>query len=122
MDKLKEIFKVIRNDFREVVPPLVATINEEHHYEVWAKFKEKETFFGKVIMHEDRVEVAFYPDMKRETEWALFPGDIFRRMEGRFDAEISDLSPELASNIQEVITNLLDYFRMEQLLGKESEF
>lgn len=122
MEKLKEIFKVIRNDFRAVVPPLTATIDEEHHYEIWAEFKDKKTFFGKVVMHTDAVEIAFYPHIPRETEWALFPGDIFKRMENRFDTTISDLSPELAGQIREVIDNLIDYFRMEQLLGKEHSF
>ena len=41
MEKLKEIFKVIRNDFRAVVPPLTATIDDEQQYDIWAEFKDK---------------------------------------------------------------------------------
>ncbi len=122
MDKLKRMFKDIRNDFRNYVPPLTATIDEEHHYEVWAEYADKKTFFGKVVLHTDTVEVAFYPDISRETEWTLFPGDIFKRMEGRFDCEIKFLSPELQGNIQEVIENMVDYFRENQFLGKDTEF
>lgn len=117
MEKLKRIFKDIRNDFRNYVPPLTATIDEEHHYEVWAEFNGKQTFFGKVIMHADTVEIAFYPDIDRETEWINFPGDIFKRMEGRFDCQIKDLSPELQANVKEVIVNMVSYFRMNQLLA-----
>ncbi len=119
MEKLKEIFKVIKNDFHKNVPPLTEKINEEHHYEVWANYDGKETFFGKVIMHKNIVEIDFYPDLDRETEWALFPGDIFKRMEDRFNAGIMDLSPELQDNIVEVIDNLIDYFRTNKLLPPE---
>ena len=62
MDKLKEIYKVIKNDFRKCVPPLIEKIDQEHHYEVWANYDGKETFFGKVIMHKNIVEIDFYPD------------------------------------------------------------
>ena len=68
------------------------------------------------------VEIAFYSHISRETEWTLFPGDIFKRMENRFDAEIEDLSPELQGNIEEVISNMIDYFRMEKLLDPDTEF
>ena len=51
MDKLKRMFKDIRNDFRNYVPPLTATIDEEHHYEVWAEYEGKKPFFGKVVLH-----------------------------------------------------------------------
>lgn len=117
MQKLKEIFKTIRNDFHAVVPPLTATTDQEHHYEVWAVFNDQKTFFGRVIMHAETVEISFYSDMSRETEWRLFPGDIFKRMENRFECQIRDLSPELQQNIQEVIGNLIDYFRMNHLLA-----
>ena len=100
MDKLKRIFKDIRNDFRNYVPPLTATVDEEHHYEVWAELDGKRTFFGKVILHTGKGELSFYPDIDRETEWALYPGDIFKRMVGKFECEVKTLSPELQENIQ----------------------
>lgn len=117
MQKLHEIFKTIRNDFHAFVPPLIATIDQEHHYEVWAVYNDKKTFFGKVEMHAETVEVSFYADMSRDTEWTLFPGDIFKRMENRFSCQIRDLSPELQHNIVEGIRNLIDYFRMNNLLA-----
>ena len=122
MQKLKEIFKTIRNDFRTVVPPLNNVVDEEHHYEVWADYQGKKTFFGRIIMHQDEVELSFFADMTRETMWTLFPGDIFKRMEHTFDCRINDLSPELNANIIEVIDNLIDYFRIEHLLGPQTEF
>lgn len=122
MHKLKDIFKTIRDDFRAFVPPLTVTMDEEHHYEVWAEHGGKKTFFGKVILHTDMVELAFYPDISKETEWTLYPGDIFKRMEGRFDIQISDLSPELQGNIKEVIGNMVDYFRMTGYLAPEKTF
>ncbi|MEG1617695.1 MAG: hypothetical protein RR202_08005 [Bacteroidales bacterium] len=118
MEKLKVIFKRIREDFKDQVPPLTATIDQEHHYEVWAINGDKKTFFGKVIMHADYVELSFYKDLSRETEWTLFPGDIFKRMEDRFSCDIPDLSPELQGNIKEVIGNLIDYFKMNGYLPK----
>lgn len=122
MHKLKEIFKDLRKDFKGFVPPLTATIDQEHHYEVWAKYKDKDTFFGRVILHAETVEVSFFWDMSRESEWTLFPGDLFKRVENRFECQISDLSPELQQNIREAIQNLIDYFRTNHLLGAASEF
>ena len=122
MDNLKRMFKDIRNDFRNYVPPLTETMDEQHHYEVWAEYNGKKTFFGKVVLHADTVEIAFYPDIDRETEWTLFPGDIFKRMENKFECEIQFLSPELQGNIKEVIVNLLDYFRENELFCKYTEF
>lgn len=121
MHKLKEIFKTVRNDFRTVIPPLSETIDQEHHFEVWAIYNNKKTFFGRVIMHAETVEISFYSDMSRETEWTLFPGDIFKRMEDRFECQIRDLSPELEQNILEVIHNLVDYFRLHKLLAPAPE-
>ena len=60
MDKLKRVFKDIRDDFRNYVPPLTATIDQEHHYETWANYKDKKCLFGRVIMHADNVEVALF--------------------------------------------------------------
>lgn len=117
MQKLQRIFKTIRDDFHSVVPPLTATIDQEHHYEVWAIYEGKKTFFGRVEMHAETVEISFYSDMSRDTEWTLFPGDIFKRMEDRYSCQIKDLSPELQHNIIEGIRNLVDYFRMNHLLA-----
>lgn len=118
MQKLQKIFKTIRDDFHAVVPPLTATIDEEHHYEVWAINDNKKTFFGRVIMHQDHIELSFYSGISKETEWTLFPGDIFKRLEeDKYYCEIKDLSPELQANITEAINNLIDYFRMHHLLA-----
>ena len=108
MHKLKDIFKVIRNEFRLVVPPLTATIDGEHHYEIWAEFNGKKTFFGKVIMHEDDVVLSFYPEIDKEDKWDIFAGDIFKRLDDNFSCSIKDLSPELSSQIKDAIYNLID--------------
>jgi hypothetical protein len=119
MQKLQRIFKVVRDEFHALVPPLTATVDQEHHYEVWAEYDGKKTFFGKVVLHKDTVQIAFYPGISRETEYTLFPGDIFKRMEDALQCQIADLSPELESNIIEGIRNLVDYFRAHHLLAPE---
>lgn len=116
MEKLKEIFKVIREDFHAVVPPLVAKIDQEHHYEVWAVANGKETFFGKVVMHKDYIELAFYPDLSRETKWELYPGFMFDLLEETSDCVFKDLSPEMRKGIAESIGNLVNEFKLRGLL------
>ncbi|MGL5681820.1 MAG: hypothetical protein ACRDDZ_02030 [Marinifilaceae bacterium] len=116
MERLKQMFKVVRDDLRENVPPLTEEINQEHHFEVWAENNGKKTFFAKVILHETMIELAFYPKLTYELEWELFPDDIFKRMQGTFDVGIMDLTPELRANIKEVIANLIQYFQEKKLL------
>jgi hypothetical protein len=67
MQKLQRIFKVVRDEFHALVPPLTATVDQEHHYEVWAEYDGKKTFFGKVVLHKDSVQIAFYSGISRET-------------------------------------------------------
>ncbi|MDO5570550.1 MAG: hypothetical protein Q4F97_03680 [Bacteroidales bacterium] len=122
MHKLKVIFKRIINYLHAAVPPLYLKIDQEHHYEVWAKNDNKETFFAKVVLNESSADLAFYKDLTREEEWLMFPGDIFKRMENTFECHISDLSPELEDNIKEVIDNLLQYFVDNKLLPPPEKF
>ena len=120
MEKLKKIFKDIRDDFRNYVPPLTTTIDEPHHFETWAEFKDKKCFFGRVIMHADKVEVAFFGRFDKETRTDYIAGDDFQRTGDYYVYEFSDLNPELQSNIKESIKNLVDYFRSHRLLEVEN--
>lgn len=120
MDKLKRIFKDIRDDFRNFVPPLTATVDEEHHYEVWAIYKDKKCFFGRVIMHADKVEVTFFGRFDKAIRTDYIAGDDFKRNGDYYVYEFNDLNPELHSNIKESIKNLVEYFRMEKILVKEN--
>ena len=121
MDKLKRVFKDIRDDFRNYVPPLTATIDQEHYYEVWEEYKDKTCFFGRIIMHADKVEVAFFGRFDKETRVDFIAGDDFQRTGDYYVYEFSDLNPELHSNIKESIKGLVDYFRMHKLLEPENE-
>ena len=101
MDKLKRIFKDIRDDFRDYVPPLTATIDQEHHYEVWADYKDKKCFFGRVIMHADKVEVAFFGRFDKETRADFIAGDEFQRTGDYYLLEFDDLHLEFHGKIKE---------------------
>lgn len=121
MDKLKRIFKDLRDDFRNYVPPLTATIDEEHHYETWAIYKDKKCFFGRVIMHADKVEVAFFGRVTKEIRTDYIAGDDFKREGDYYVYEFSDLNPELHSNIKETIVNMVEYFRSLHLLEPKND-
>ena len=121
MDKLKRMFKDIRDDFRNYVPPFTATIDEEHQYEVWAEFKDKKCFFGRVIMHADKIEMAFFGRFDKETRVDFIAGDDFKRTGDYYVYEFSDLNPELHSNIKETIVNMVEYFRIHHLLAPQND-
>ena len=60
MEKLKRIFKTIRKDFHDFVPPLTVKVDQEHHYEVWAINEGVANLFGKIVLHSTYVELSFY--------------------------------------------------------------
>ena len=66
MEKLKVIFKRIREDLKDNVPPLNITVDQEHHFEVWYTEKDKKHFFSSVILHQDFVQLTFFPDVPNE--------------------------------------------------------
>ena len=63
MDKLKVIFKRIREDFKAYVPPLTETVDQEHHYEVWYITDKEKLFFGSIVLHQDYAEITFLSDI-----------------------------------------------------------
>ena len=115
------MFKDIRDDFRNYVPTLTATIDQEHHYEVWAEFKDKKCFFGRVIMHADKIEMAFFGRFDKETRVDFIAGDDFKRTGDYYVYEFSDLNPELHSNIKQTIVNIVEYFRIPHLLSPQND-
>ena len=122
MEKLKRIFKTIRDDFHDNVPPLTVKVDQEHHYEVWAVNGGVANLFGKLIMHENYVELEFYSHIDLDTEVDLFPSEMFKLMDSHFVLHINDLTPGLQENIVEAIGNLIDYLRQEKLLSPDEMF
>ena len=122
MEKLKRIFKTIRDDFHDQVPPLTVKVDQEHHYEVWAVNGGVANMFGKVVMHEYFVELSFYSNIDLDTEYDLFPTEMFKLMDTHFVLHINDFTPWLQDNIVEAIGNLIDYLREEKLLPLDEMF
>ena len=122
MEKLKRIFKSIRKDLHDNVPPLTIKVDQEHHYEVWALNGGVANMFAKVVMHDYFVELEFYSNIDLDTEYDLFPTEMFKLMDTHFILHINDLTPGLQENIVEAIDNLIDYFREEKLLPPDEMF
>ena len=97
-------------------------MDAEHHYDVWAVNGGVGNMFGKVVMHEYFVELSFYSNIDLDTEYDLFPTEMFKLMDTHFVLHINDLTPWLQDNIVEAIGNLIDYLREEKLLPLDEMF
>ena len=65
MEAVNSVYKEVKKMFQTAVPPYVATVNDDYHYEVWAIKKQagesqvSEELLGYVAKHEDSVTVGF---------------------------------------------------------------
>ena len=65
MEIVNSTYREVKKMFQTAVPPYVATINDDYHYEVWAikkqvgEVNDSEELLGYVAQHEDCVTVGF---------------------------------------------------------------
>ena len=93
MEKLKRIFKTIRKDFHDFVPPLTVKVDQEHHYEVWAINEGVANLFGKIVLHSTYVELTFYSTIDIDQELELFQIRLFKYSDHPCVRNINRLTP-----------------------------
>ena len=51
MEAVNSVYKEVKKMFQTAVPPYVATVNDDYHYEVWAIKKQAGEYpsFGRII-------------------------------------------------------------------------
>lgn len=116
MDAINSIYKDVRRMFQSAVPPYVATINDDYHYEVWAvkqqtgESQSSEELLGYVAKHDDNVTVGFNNKLGEEARKRLFSALLLTKMNGHGRISIHRMTHQLHADLQEAIANLMRYY------------
>ena len=116
MDSISSIYKDIRRMFQSAVPPYVATINDDYHYEVWAikqqagQSQSSEELLGYVAKHDDSVTVGFNNKLGEEARKRLFSALLLTKMNGHGRISIHRMTHQIHADLQEAIANLMRYY------------
>ena len=116
MDVINSLYKVIRRMFQSAVPPYVATINDDYHYEVWAikqqagQSQSSEELLGYVAKHDDSVTVGFNNKLGEEARKHLFSNLLLTKMNGNGRISIQRMTHQLHTDLQEAVANLMRYY------------
>lgn len=116
MDSISSVYKEIRQMFRSTVPPYVATINDDYHYEVWAvkqadgEPQASEELLGYVAKHDDSVTVGFNNKLGEEVKRRLFSSLLLSKMNGHGRICIHRMTRQVHADLQSAIENLMRYY------------
>lgn len=116
MDAINSIYKDIRRMFQSAVPPYVATINDDYHYEVWAvkqqtgESRSSEELLGYVAKHDDSVTVGFNNKLDEQARKHLFSNLLLTKMNGNGRISIHRMTHQLHTDLQEAVANLMRYY------------
>lgn len=116
MDAINSIYKDIRRMFQSAVPPYVATINDDYHYEVWAvkqqtgESRSSEELLGYVAKHDDSVTVGFNNKLDEQARKHLFSNLLLTKMNGNGRISIQRMTHQLHTDLQEAVANLMRYY------------
>lgn len=101
---------------QSAVPPYVATINDDYHYEVWAVKKSaasssgSEELLGYVAKHDDSVTIGFNNKLDEEVKRKLFSPLLMALMNGHGRIRIQRMSRQLHADLQSSIERLMHYY------------
>ncbi|MDM8268169.1 hypothetical protein QUW50_03835 [Barnesiella viscericola] len=116
MDAINSIYKDVRRMFQSAVPPYVATINDDYHYEVWAvkqqtgESRSSEELLGYVAKHDDSVTVGFNNKLDEQARKHLFSNLLLTKMNGNGRISIQRMTHQLHTDLQEAVANLMRYY------------
>lgn len=116
MDAINSIYKDVWRMFQSAVPPYVATINDDYHYEVWAvkqqtgESRSSEELLGYVAKHDDSVTVGFNNKLDEQARKHLFSNLLLTKMNGNGRISIQRMTHQLHTDLQEAVANLMRYY------------
>lgn len=116
MESVSSIYKEIRRMFQSAVPPYVATINDDYHYEVWAVKQQaggaqtSEELLGYVAKHNDSVTVGFNNKLGEEVKRRLFSDLLRTKMNEHGRIAIHRMTHQLHTDLQSAIESLMHYY------------
>jgi hypothetical protein len=106
MADLKAVFNALYPLLKRYVPPLVATIDKEDHYELWSKKpavvlgrKRDQTFFASIVIRRDYVGLYYMPVYTDTDLRALFAPELLKLLKGKSCFYIRKPTPELLTQI-----------------------
>lgn len=115
MEIVNSIYREVKKMFQTAVPPYVATINDDYHYEVWAikkqvgEVNDSEELLGYVAQHEDCVTVGFNNKLDEKIKEEVFSKLLLEKMiYGRI--RIHRMTHQLHDDLQNAIANLMRYY------------
>ena len=114
MEAVNSIYKEVKKMFQTAVPPYVATVNDDYHYEVWAIKKQagesqvSEELLGYVAKHEDSVTVGFNNKLGEKIRGRKMDWSQQAHIHGRI--RIHRMTHQLHIDLQNAIENLMRYY------------
>lgn len=116
MNVVNSVYKEIKRIFQSAVPPYVATINDDYHYEVWAVKKQadgvtpSEELLGYVAQHDDSVTVGFNYKLSEHIKKEAFSELLLGKMNVYGHIRIHRMNHQLHVDLQNAIANLMRYY------------
>lgn len=113
MEAVNSIYKEVKKMFQTAVPPYVATVNDDYHYEVWAIKKQagesqvSEELLGYVAKHEDSVTVGFNNKLGEKIRKEAFSSLLLAKMNIHGRIRIHRMTHQLHIDLQNAIENLM---------------
>ena len=103
MEAVNSVYKEVKKMFQTAVPPYVATVNDDYHYEVWAIKKY-------VAKHEDSVTVGFNNKLGEKIRKEAFSSLLLAKMNIHGRIRIHRMTHQLHIDLQNAIDNLMRYY------------
>ena len=116
MEAVNSIYKEVKKMFQTAVPPYVATVNDDYHYEVWAIKKQagesqvSEELLGYVAKHEDSITVGFNSKLGKKIRKEAFSSLLLAKMNIHGRIRIHRMTHQLHIDLQNAIENLMRYY------------
>ena len=116
MEAVNSVYKEVKKMFQTAVPPYVATVNDDYHYEVWAIKKQagesqvSEELLGYVAKHEDSVTVGFNNKLGEKIRKEAFSSLLLAKMNIHGRIRIHRMTHQLHIDLQNAIDNLMRYY------------
>ena len=104
MEAVNSVYKEVKKMFQTAVPPYVATVNDDYHYEVWAIKKQagesqvSEELLGYVAKHDEKIRKEAFSSL------------LLAKMNIHGRIRIHRMTHQLHIDLQNAIENLMRYY------------
>ncbi len=112
MEAVNKVFDTVRQLLKSTIPPCVATVDNEEHYEVCImnSTHPEKILLGYVIKHDDSITVGFNDKLDESRMKQLFSKSLLQKMNIHKRIRIYELGHPLLADLQEAINHLMHYY------------